>query len=122
MAELKLSGAVRCEGGRVTVVSPRAAGQDEGAAVLQEAKRSKVAAADVRQAVASPRVWDSKEDVLQYFKDACVEMSAVTGVNEISVAYAVQASLGCLAAAMLLLVSPEHSAQVLTPSITTVNL
>ena len=104
----------------MTVVSPRAAGQDEGAAV-QEAKRSKVVAADCRQAVASPRVWDSKEDVLQYFKDACVEMSTVTGVNEISVAHAVQASLGCLAAAMLLLVSPEHSAQALTPSIITTN-
>ena len=46
------------------------------------------------------QVWQSKEELQRYFKDTIVSIAEVTGVNQISVAYALQSNLGSVVGAM----------------------
>ncbi len=55
------------------------------------------------------QVWQSKEELQCYFKDAITSIAEVTGVNQISVAYALQSNLGSVVGAMKDVVSSTES-------------
>ena len=64
----------------------------------------------------STQTWQSKEEVLEFFKQAIVSMAEVTGINEVTVAYQLQSNLGSLVAAMLELVSISPSIATSAPA------
>ena len=63
---------------------------------LREAASRSISSAPCRAA----HVWQSKEELQRYFKDTIVSIAEVTGVNQISVAYALQSNLGSVVGAM----------------------
>ena len=60
-------------------------------------------------AAAAAQVWESKDELLLYFKRTIVAMADVTGVDEISVSFALQCNMGCVVGALKHLVS-SHGA------------
>ncbi len=72
---------------------------------LGEAASRSISSAPRRAA----QVWQSKEELQCYFKDTIVSMAEVTGVNQISVAYALQSNLGSVVGAMKDVVSSTES-------------
>ena len=63
---------------------------------LREAASRSISSAPCRAA----QVWQSKEELQRYFKDTIVSIAEVTGVNQFSVAYALQSNLGSVVGAM----------------------
>jgi hypothetical protein len=63
-------------------------------------------------AVTAAQVWQSKDEVQLYFKRTIVAMSDVTGVDEISVSFALQSNLGCLVGAMKDIVTFDGSTRI----------
>jgi hypothetical protein len=51
-------------------------------------------------ALPASQTWQSKDDLQLYLKEVIVSMADVTGLNEVSVAYAIQSNLGSLVGAL----------------------
>lgn len=75
---------------------------------LREAASRSICSAPIPAA----QVWQSKEELQCYFKDAITSIAEVTGVNQISVAYALQSNLGSVVGAMKDIVSSTESRDV----------